>query len=95
MLTTFQKQQILQTLAPYQPEKVSVFGSYARGEQTAKSDLDLLVKFNSKISFLHLVILEQSLTDLLHIPTELITENGLKNSKLKKYILQDLVEIQK
>ena len=93
MLTTIQKQQILQTLAPYQPEKVSVFGSYARGEQTAKSDLDLLVKFNSKISLLQLVMLEQSLTDLLHIPTELITENALKNPKLKKYILQDLVSL--
>ena len=93
MLTTIQKQQILQTLAPYQPEKVSVFGSYARGEQTAKSDLDLLVKFNSKISLLQLVMLEQSLTDLLHIPTELITENALKTPKLKKYILQDLVSL--
>ena len=93
MLTAIQKQQIMQTLAPYQPEKVSVFGSYARGEQTFKSDLDLLVKFNAKISFLQLVMLEQCLSDLLHIPTELITVNALRNPKLKKYILQDLVDL--
>lgn len=93
MLTTIQRQQILQTLAPYQPEKVSVFGSYARNEQTANSDLDLLIKFNRKISLLQLVQLEQTLSDLLKIPTELITENALKNPKLKKYIQQDLVEL--
>jgi len=93
MLTATQKQQILHTLAPYKPEKICVFGSYARGEQTSGSDLDLLVKFNVKISFLQLVKLQQSLSDLLHIPIELITENALKNQKLKKYILQDLVNL--
>jgi len=31
-------------LKKYQVESASVFGSYARGEQTSQSDLDLLIK---------------------------------------------------
>lgn len=93
MISTQQQKQILQILAPYKPEKVSVFGSYARGEQSKNSDLDLLVKFNAKISLLQLVQLEQSISDSLNIKTELITENALKNPKLVKYIYQDLISI--
>ena len=73
MISAQQPQQIIQTLAPYKPEKVGVFGSYARGEQNENSDLDLLVKFNSKISLLQLVQLEQSLSDILNIKTKFLT----------------------
>ncbi|MCB0506959.1 MAG: nucleotidyltransferase domain-containing protein [Bacteroidetes bacterium] len=93
MISTQQQEQILQILAPYKPEKVAVFGSFARGEQNKNSDLDLLVKFNTRISLLQLVQLEQSISDSLNIKTELITESALKNPKLVKYIQKDLISI--
>lgn len=34
---------LLQALQPYQPERVILFGSAARGEADAESDLDVLV----------------------------------------------------
>jgi predicted nucleotidyltransferase len=43
MISKNQKQRIISKLRPYQPERVGIFGSYARGTETAKSDLDLLV----------------------------------------------------
>ena len=35
--------------ARYKVETIGIFGSYSRGEQTEKSDLDLLVTFSEPI----------------------------------------------
>ena len=35
--------QIIEDLKPYDPEKVILFGSYARGEAGKESDVDLLI----------------------------------------------------
>lgn len=87
------KQQLLASLLPYEPERISVFGSYARGEQKEGSDLDILICFKNRISLLKLIQIEQELSDLLGIPIDLVTENSLKNSRLKKYIEEDLITI--
>ena len=36
-------QKLLKSLLPYQPERVFLFGSWARGEEDELSDLDLVV----------------------------------------------------
>lgn len=87
------KYQIIRSLAPYQPERVGVFGSYARGENRKGSDLDILVSFQNRMSLLKLVQIQQELSEHLGIPVDLITENSLKNLRLKKYIYQDLISI--
>ena len=84
---------VLKYLLPYQPERVSIFGSYARGEQGTDSDLDILVKFKERISLLKLVQIEQELSDKLGISIDLVTENGVKNPRLKGYIEKDLITI--
>lgn len=84
---------VLTHLMPYHPLRVSIFGSYARGEQNQDSDLDILVRFKDRISLLKLVQIEQALSDALGMPIDLITENSVKNPRLKKYIEQDLITI--
>lgn len=84
---------ILQYLLPYQPAKVGIFGSFARGENKEGSDLDILVKFKERISLLKLVQIEQELTDNLGMQIDLVTENSLKNPRLKAYISKDLITI--
>lgn len=84
---------LLQYLLPYHPAKVGIFGSFARGENKKGSDLDILVKFKERISLLQLVQIEQELTDKLGISIDLVTENSLKNPRLKKYIEKDLITI--
>jgi predicted nucleotidyltransferase len=57
--------------------KAGVFGSYARGEAKAKSDLDLLVEFKDRKSLLQLVQIEQSLTEEFGVKVDLLTEAAI------------------
>jgi len=84
---------LIQSLLPYHPAKIGVFGSFARGENKKGSDLDILIKFKDRISLLKLVQIEQELSDKLGIPIDLVTENSLKNPRLKKSIDKDLITI--
>lgn len=81
---------IINYLEPYKPERIGIFGSYAREEQTKDSDLDILVRFKETISLFDLVRIHQELSDLLGIKVDVVTEGALKNETLKKYISQDL-----
>jgi len=81
---------VISSLKPYNPEKIGIFGSYARNEQNAESDLDILVRFKNVISFLDLVGIEQELSETLGLKIDLVTERALKNEKLKEYIYKDL-----
>jgi predicted nucleotidyltransferase len=57
--------------------KVSVFGSVARGEADAQSDIDLLVEFSKRKSLLALVALERQLSAALGKKVDLLTEAAI------------------
>lgn len=81
---------IINYLEQYRPLRIGVFGSYARQEHTAESDIDILVRFKDTISLLDLARIHRELSNLLGIKVDLVTEGALKNEKLKDYIYQDL-----
>jgi len=87
------QQQVISILQPYEPIRIGVFGSYARGENTSDSDLDILIKFKKQMGLLKFVEVQQELSEKLDIEVDLVTENSLKNPRLKKYIQQDLITI--
>ncbi|MCB9081693.1 MAG: nucleotidyltransferase family protein [Lewinellaceae bacterium] len=87
------KNQLILNLLPYFPDRIGVFGSFARGDNKEGSDLDVLIKFKDRVSLLKLVQIEQELSDKLGIPIDLVTENSIKNPLLKKYINKDLITI--
>ena len=84
---------ILNHLKDYQPVSVGIFGSFARGESTEKSDIDILVKFKVAPSLLTLIKLENELSDLLGIKVDLITTGAIKNKRVRKSIKKDLISI--
>ena len=84
---------ILNHLKDYQPVSVGIFGSFARGESTGKSDIDILVKFKVAPSLLTLIKLENELSDLLGIKVDLITTGAIKNKRVQKSIKKDLISI--
>jgi uncharacterized protein len=81
---------ILNFLKPYDLQRLGIFGSFARGEQTANSDIDLLVKFKDSPSLLQLIKIENDLSRKLGFKVDLITEGSIKNSKIKAQIRRDL-----
>jgi len=71
---------------------LGLFGSYARGEQTQKSDVDLLVNFNKKLSLLDLIGTEELFSQAFNAPVELIPSDSL-NKHVKPYVAKDLITI--
>jgi len=71
----------LQNFFPAYPvEKAWVFGSYARGEQTRKSDVDVMVRFakNADISLLDYVRIMLDLEKVLHKKVDFVEEGQLR-----------------
>ena len=81
---------IISYLKPFSPERIGIFGSFARGEETSESDIDVLVKFKKTISLLDLVKIHRELSKILGREVDLVTESSIKNERLKKYIYSDL-----
>jgi predicted nucleotidyltransferase len=74
---------ILKQQLPYPKEKfkvksVGLFGSYARGEQTEKSDIDMLVEFEAPVGFFKFIELEYYLSEKLVAKVDLVTPDALK-----------------
>lgn len=74
----------------YHVKSVAVFGSVARGEAHARSDIDLLVEFSRTPGLLDFVKLRRELTEKLGRPVDLVTKGGL-HPRLRNQILSDAV----
>ena len=68
---------IVMNLKRHGAKKIALFGSYARNQETPKSDLDILVEFKKKKSFLELVRIERELSEEFGIKVDLLTEKGI------------------
>jgi uncharacterized protein len=69
--------EILRIAHAHGARSVRVFGSRARGDAGAASDLDLLVGLEPGRSLLDVVAIKQDLEDLLGYPVDVVTEGGL------------------
>ena len=78
----------------YKVKEIGIFGSYVRGEQKGKSDLDILVEFeeDAKLSLLDVVGLEIELSNLLGIKVDLVEKKSLK-PYIGQYILREVIYI--
>jgi len=84
---------ILSHLKEYNPLKIGIFGSFARGDNKKESDIDILIEFKEPPSLLTLIKLENDLSDTLGIKVDLVTTGALKNKRIKKSIKKDLINI--
>jgi predicted nucleotidyltransferase len=71
------REEILGYAAERGARNVRVFGSIARGESGAGSDVDLLVEMESGRSLIDLVGLWQDLEDLLGTHVDVLSEGGV------------------
>jgi uncharacterized protein len=76
----------------YKVEALEIFGSYVRGEQTEKSDVDVLVTFNAPYSLWELIDAERFLRRKLHVKVDLVPKDSVK-SALKDRILSEATAV--
>lgn len=76
----------------YKIREIGVFGSYVRGEQNKKSDLDILIDFYEPISLLNFIRLENQLSKYLGIKVDLVMKDALK-PRIGSRILKEVVNI--
>ncbi len=67
-----------------------LFGSYAKGEQTEQSDIDLLVDFQKIVDMFEFIDLQEYLQNLFEKKIDLGTKKGLK-SFIKNSILKEAI----
>jgi predicted nucleotidyltransferase len=73
-------------------KSLSLFGSVARGEERADSDVDILVEFEGKVTFDRYMDTKFYLEDLLGCKVDLVTPKAIK-PRMKPLIMQDLVRV--
>jgi len=86
ILTKEIEERVISFLKECGVNKISIFGSYVRGEATPESDLDIIVEFDEGISLLDIVGFELDLSEQLGIKVELLTEKSIS-----PYIIDDVL----
>ncbi len=76
----------------YFVKEMGIFGSVVRGEQTEKSDIDILFDFNRGMTFFKLVRLKEMLSNLFNKNVDIAIKTSLK-PKIGKKILSEVVYI--
>jgi uncharacterized protein len=69
-------------LKQFPVKRLALFGSVVRGEQTSRSDVDILVDVDPSIG-LRFVSLADSLQEMLHCKVDLVSRRGVKPALLK------------
>jgi len=83
---------IAQKLREHGAIKVAIFGSYARGEQTRESDIDIIVEFSKTKSLLKLVRIERELSETLSVKVDLLTTKSI-SPYIKDRVAEEMVVI--
>ena len=86
------REEILRAAARHGARNVRVFGSVARGEADAQSDIDLLVEFEPDRSLLDHAALWLELQDLLGCKVDVISEGGVK-ARIRERVLREAVPV--
>lgn len=80
--------QIIPILKSKEVLKASIFGSFARGDNTKRSDIDILVKLKNSKTLFDLIELKMALEEKLDRKVDVLTYKSI-HPLLKKTILQE------
>jgi len=86
------KKKVLPILKKYGVKKAGIFGSVVRGEETEKSDIDILVEIESRMSLLDFAGLKLELEEALGRKVDLGEYSAIKPI-IKEQILSEEVPI--
>ena len=72
--------------------KAAIFGSYARGDETSESDIDILAALPHSMSLFDVVGIKLDLEEVLGKKVDLVQYDAIK-PRLRPYIMQNLVQM--
>lgn len=78
-LVEAKRDEICAVVRRHRGRSVAVFGSVARNEESATSDIDFLVEFEAGSSLFDLLHLSEELESLLGVPVDVVSAGGLKD----------------
>lgn len=83
-----------EVIQKYRVSELGIFGSFVRGEQKKRSDIDILVEFNERNipGLLKLIEMERYLEKILRKKVDLVRKGGIR-PELRKIILKEVVYI--
>ena len=77
----------------YKVKTISVFGSYVRGEQGKRGEIDILVDFSETIDLFAFIELESFLSETIHMKVDLVMKDTLK-PRIRDSILKEAVRVE-
>ncbi|MGE3620413.1 MAG: helix-turn-helix domain-containing protein [Acidimicrobiia bacterium] len=83
---------IIEAAARRGAHNVRLFGSVARGEDTATSDVDLLVDLDEGVGLFDLVGLQRDLTEMLGVGVDVVPARSLK-PRIRSRVLDEAVPL--
>ena len=86
------RQDILRIATKYGVQDIRVFGSVARGQSSADSDLDVLVRLKPGYSLLDLIAIKQDMEDLLGCGVDVVTEAAI-SPYIREEVLKEAVSL--
>ena len=92
MNSSERNKKLISFLTKHGAKKIALFGSVARGEERADSDIDILAEFGEVKSLFEMVGIELDLADTLGKKIDLVTEGSL-SPYIKDKVMKDLVVI--
>lgn len=76
----------------YKTKEIGLFGSFARGEQSEDSDIDVLVEFEEGADLFDLVGLADYLEEALQQKVDVVPKRALRE-ELREAVLREVVTI--
>lgn len=86
----FYDEKFKKLLKKHRVKRIAIFGSYADGRSTAKSDIDLLIEFEKGTSLLDMVGLKLDLQELLKRDVDIATPRSL-SKYIRNRVLKEAV----
>ena len=83
---------ILPVLKRYFIKRAAIFGSFAKGNTTANSDIDLLIEPENNFTLFKMLQLEQEISQLINRKVDLVEYSALKPS-IKNEVLGSAITI--
>lgn len=76
----------------YKVTRLGVFGSFARGEETPDSDIDILVEYSDVPGMIEFLSTEEYLETILNRKIDLVRETAIR-PELKDVIMSEVIMI--